>query len=81
MNILDGKFLSRATLNKPKVLNSLDLDMITILQKAAKNWSASQVKAVWLEGVGEKAFCAGGDIKTLYLAKKSGNPEEQKVLD
>ena len=34
-----------------------------------------------LKGAGGKAFCAGGDIKTLYEAKKTGDPQRMEVLD
>ena len=34
----------------------------------------SNQNAVWIEGAGVKAFCAGGDIKSLYDAKISKDP-------
>jgi len=38
------------------------------------------VKAVWICGAGGKAFCAGGDLKSLYDAKIDGKHEEQGIL-
>jgi len=49
------------------------MDMINILKAATTDWNQSDVKAVWINGAGGKAFCAGGDIKTLYDAKRSGD--------
>lgn len=55
-------------LNRPKALNALNLPMIRsmypeyqILEKA------NSTKLVILAGSGDKAFCAGGDVKALYL--------------
>ncbi len=27
----------------------------------------SKLKAFWIEGTGGKAFCAGGDVKSLFI--------------
>ena len=52
------------TLNRPKALNSLNLTMIDDLDKNIKTMNEHQ--AVWLQGAGGKAFCAGGDVKVLF---------------
>lgn len=63
----DGKRLGRATLNAPKALNSLSLDMIRRLTPQLRDWDADpDVVCILLEGAGEKAFCAGGDIVRIY---------------
>ena len=55
---------TKVLLNRPKALNSLDLPMIKVLKN---NLSAmDKAKAVWFEGAGGKAFCAGGDVKVLF---------------
>jgi enoyl-CoA hydratase/carnithine racemase len=55
------------TLNRPAALNALSFDMIALLHdlltRCAKD---ADVHAVLLRGAGEKAFCAGGDIRALY---------------
>lgn len=66
----------KVILNKPKALNAIDLEMIQDLQGKIKVWETDKVKAVWMTGEGDKAFCAGGDIKSLYDAKKGGRIEE-----
>jgi len=54
-------------LNRPKALNALTHEMIFDIQKALINWAKdSSIEAVIIDGAGEKAFCAGGDIVKLY---------------
>lgn len=58
-----------ATLNRPKVLNSLDLPMIKILGPALTAWQEdSAIKTIILRGEGGKAFCAGGDVVAVAKA-------------
>lgn len=58
------------TLNRPEALNSLNLNMVsTIYEHLKKGETDSSVKVVVINGSGDKAFCAGGDIKTFYKAK------------
>ncbi|MBF7072706.1 enoyl-CoA hydratase/isomerase family protein [Glaciecola sp. MH2013] len=65
--IKQGAKLGILTLNKPKSLNALDLQMVESLLAKLKEWEAdSSVKAVILKGAGEKAFCAGGDVVSMY---------------
>jgi enoyl-CoA hydratase/carnithine racemase len=63
------------TLNRPAALNALTLGMIVDLGSLLQRCSAdADVHAVLLRGAGEKAFCAGGDIRALYQSfKQSGS--------
>jgi enoyl-CoA hydratase/carnithine racemase len=55
------------TLNRPAALNALSLDMIVRLRTLLDEHSADpQVYAVLIQGSGDKAFCAGGDLRALY---------------
>lgn len=57
------------TLNSEKTLNSLSLPMIEQLGAVLKMWELSdEVVCIFLQGAGEKAFCAGGDVKKLHDA-------------
>lgn len=60
------------TLNRPKALNALNLSMIETIYPTLKNWESSKAIVI-IEGTGEKAFCAGGDVKSLVLALKENN--------
>lgn len=75
-------------LNRPDALNSLNLEMVRALQKQLTAWAVDDtIKAVVLRANGERAFCAGGDIRSLYdsyLAKDDRYVaffEEEYALD
>ncbi|CAH0407175.1 unnamed protein product [Chilo suppressalis] len=50
------------TLNRPKALNSLNTSMVSKLLTQLQEWQ-NQKSLVIIKGAGEKAFCAGGDVK------------------
>jgi len=71
--------LRRLTLNRPKALNAVTLDMAVTMTKMMRAWASDPaVGAVMLDGAGERGFCAGGDIRALYDAAKSGDLLPQK---
>jgi enoyl-CoA hydratase/carnithine racemase len=60
------------TLNRPAALNALSLEMILMVRALLSQHAADpDVYAVVLGGAGNKAFCAGGDIRALYHSFKS----------
>ncbi|CUS49303.1 MAG: Enoyl-CoA hydratase/carnithine racemase [Idiomarinaceae bacterium HL-53] len=66
-----GKRIGVATLNSERSLNALSLEMIELLEPQLKAWEQDPgIVCVWLDGAGEKAFCAGGDIVKMYHATK-----------
>ena len=55
------------TLNAEKSLNSLTLEMIDVLNGQLEAWAKDDdVALVVFAGAGERAFCAGADIRALY---------------
>ncbi len=61
-------------LNRPKALNALNWNMVQRLHDALKNWEVDDsVEAVLVTGAEERAFCAGGDVKSIYWAGKAGD--------
>ncbi|KZN38112.1 enoyl-CoA hydratase [Pseudoalteromonas luteoviolacea CPMOR-2] len=65
-----------ATLNAPKALNALNIDMIRLLAPQLTEWANDDsIAMVVLKGEGEKAFCAGGDVVSLYnsMVANDGN--------
>ena len=55
------------TLNRPKALNALTLDMVRAMTLELKAWAQDDhVRVVVVRGAGERALCAGGDIRALY---------------
>jgi enoyl-CoA hydratase/carnithine racemase len=68
-----GHTLKRVVLNAPKALNALSIEMIQRLQPELESWEADDsVVCVVIEGAGEKAFCAGGDIVQIYRHMTEG---------
>ncbi|HEX4862211.1 MAG TPA: enoyl-CoA hydratase/isomerase family protein, partial [Rhizomicrobium sp.] len=60
------------TLNRPKALNALTHDMCVAMKAQLDAWARDDaVKAVVIQGSGERAFCAGGDIRSLYESGKA----------
>ncbi len=61
------------TLNRPRALNALTLDMIHRFDAQLRAWAGDDtIKAVLIEGLGGKAFCAGGDVLAVYHAGQEG---------
>lgn len=55
------------TLNRPKALNALNLSMVRKIYPVLKSWE-NKKRLVIIKGAGDKAFCAGGDVKSIVLA-------------
>ena len=74
VEVADG--LATATLNRPQVLNALSHAMIEGLSECLDAWEGDRtVQSIVLRGAGEKAFCAGGDlreVRTRLLARDPG---------
>ncbi|MGE5648955.1 MAG: enoyl-CoA hydratase/isomerase family protein [Bacillota bacterium] len=57
------------TLDRPKALNSLSLQMVRALTATLLGWrSDPEVRAVVIRSTSERAFCAGGDIRFFHDA-------------
>ncbi|MDN3452340.1 MULTISPECIES: enoyl-CoA hydratase/isomerase family protein [unclassified Psychrobacter] len=70
-----GHLIGVMTLNTPKSLNALSVDMCQLLSAQLEQWQADdQVVALVLKGAGDKAFCAGGDIRKLYDSMSASAP-------
>jgi len=64
----------RITLNKPKALNALNHEMALEIETTLKTWrDDNAVALVAIDGAGDKAFCAGGDIQILYETGIAGD--------
>ena len=68
-------------LNRPRALNSLSFEMVIKIREKLTQWATDEnVHIVLMKGAGDRAFCAGGDIKSLYEAQNS-NAQLQKMDD
>ncbi len=63
------------TLNRPRALNALTLDMVREMHPLLDRWAVDPgVDRVIVDSTGDKAFCAGGDIRALYDWGRAGDP-------
>jgi enoyl-CoA hydratase len=71
--------LRRLTLNRPKALNALTLDMAATMAACLRGWADDKtVSAVLIDGAGERGLCAGGDLRALYDAAKAKDSLPEK---
>lgn len=70
---LDGR-TGHLLLNRPRTLNALDHGMVEALSEYLTAWRDDPaIHAVVIEGAGERAFCAGGDIRAVRDAALAGD--------
>lgn len=74
--------LGLVTMNRPKALNALTHAMSQALDERLKVWARDPaVAAVAIVGAGDRAFCAGGDIRALYESGPGGALTKQFYWD
>jgi enoyl-CoA hydratase len=65
--------IGRLTLNRPGAINALDDAMVVAALHRLQAWAVTpDVRAVWVEGAGDKGLCAGGDVRALRSAIRDG---------
>lgn len=68
----NGQLIGIATLNAEKSLHALNLDMVQALMQQLTAWQQDpSIACVLLDSTGEKAFCAGGDVRAMYHAQQA----------
>jgi len=67
------KQVGRLILNRPSALNALTLPMVQQMQAALNEWRPRRLNAVVIQSSSPKAFCAGGDIRSVRKNTMSGN--------
>ncbi len=66
--------VGRITLNRPKALNALTLDMVHAIFDILPVWAADDdIAMLVIDAAGDKAFCAGGDIAGIYQSLVDGD--------
>ncbi len=74
----EGRSLGLITLNSPEKYNALTLPMVEAIQKQLDAWAEDdEIAIVVICGAGEKAFCAGADVRALHdvLQRQRGRPD------
>jgi enoyl-CoA hydratase len=73
--------VGRIVLNRPQTLNALDLSMIRACAEALQTWRDDpHVHAVVIEGAGDRAFCAGGDVRALRQYELDGEHHKAETF-
>ncbi len=73
--------IGRIRMNRPRALNALDLAMIRLITAALEEWRARpRIHAVVITGEGERAFCAGGDIRAIRQMQLDGRKAEVEAF-
>jgi enoyl-CoA hydratase len=76
----DGR-VGRIVLNRPQALNALTLPMIRACTQVLRQWhDEPHVHAVVIEGAGERAFCAGGDVRALRQFELDGEHHKAETF-
>ena len=66
------------TLNRPQALNALTLGMVRDIAAALDEFERDAgIERIVVTGAGERAFCAGGDIRWLYERGLAGDHDAQ----
>lgn len=72
---IDG-YAGVITLNRPKALNALSLSMIREITRLLMEWKDDpEVRTIIVQSSSDKAFCAGGDIRSVYEARLKGDED------
>ncbi|MBT0587202.1 enoyl-CoA hydratase/isomerase family protein [Alteromonas oceanisediminis] len=78
----NGALIGRIQLNKPKALNAIDLSMVKRIDAQLIEWQSDpNIVCVILDSSGDKAFCAGGDVVSMYKAMQAEPGRTPKFVE
>jgi len=73
--------LGRMTLNRPKALNALTHEMCASMLRQLRIWAADPaIRAVLIDAVPGRAFCAGGDLRAIYELGRKKDPKAREFF-
>ncbi len=74
-------FAGRITLNRSRALNALNADMCLAISDALLAWERQDaVRSVLIDGAGDRAFCAGGDIRIVAESGRGDGAEARRFF-
>ncbi|MGZ5048029.1 MAG: enoyl-CoA hydratase/isomerase family protein [Usitatibacter sp.] len=74
--------VATVTLNRPEALNALSYEMLRGLRGWLDAWEKDErVRMIVLRGAGDKAFCAGGDVRALHDGFKARHPGHRDFFE
>jgi E-phenylitaconyl-CoA hydratase len=69
--------IARITINRPEAMNAFDLETARLLGERLKEFDRDPaLRVAVLTGAGEKAFCAGADLKKMHGGSHAGGIQE-----
>ena len=72
----DNKLIGQVTLNSARTLNAINQDMIDAIYGKLVQWQNNpDITCIFMDAVEGKAFCAGGDVRSLSQALSSGDDQ------
>jgi len=72
----------KIVLNRPEAMNALSREMMTGFTEALEEADGSRdIGCVVVRGAGDRAFCAGGDVKSMAAGRDQEKTFEDKVHD
>lgn len=81
-NTRSGKKIGCITLNQEKSLNALNLEMASAILNQLNDWRNDEnIICVFIEGAGDRALCAGGDIKAMYYDMQADSEDAGKETE
>ena len=67
------------TLNRPKAINSLTHTMVNAMAQVLAGWERDgEIRAVLVEGAGDRGLCAGGDIVAIYHSARGDGSQARE---
>jgi enoyl-CoA hydratase/carnithine racemase len=82
IDVVINNHIGIISLNRPKALNSLSLDMIRAITQTLLLWKDdSDITSVMIQSANEKGFCAGGDIRFFYTAGQASPQHGSALLE
>ena len=71
----------RLSLNRPKAIHALDLDMVLAMTAALLEWLHDPaVEAVLIDHAEGRGFCAGGDVVTIAEERRQGTARRRSAF-
>lgn len=72
----DNKLIGQVTLNSARTLNAINQEMIDAIFEKLLQWQDNpDITCIFIDAVEGKAFCAGGDVRSLSQAVSSGDDQ------
>ncbi len=73
--------IGRITLNRPKALNALNLEMCAAMLRQLREWAIDPAtRAAVIDAAPGRAFCAGGDLRDIYEWGRKSDPRAARYF-